>query len=109
MPARDLVGPCDVHVKRPKRRAHSFVVVGWNGNSRAAIAGSGDLKAMGRDSAAFWHTFVEAKKIAYEDRARFIADPAFAATPVDWLLSKAYARKRAALVASAPSEPDADA
>jgi gamma-glutamyltranspeptidase/glutathione hydrolase len=57
-----------------------------------------DLKAMGRDSAAFWHTMVEAKKIAYEDRARFIADPAFAREPVDWLLSKAYARRRAALV-----------
>jgi gamma-glutamyltranspeptidase / glutathione hydrolase len=57
-----------------------------------------DLRAMGRDSAAFWHTLVEAKKIAYEDRARFIADPAFAKEPVGWLLSKAYARKRAALV-----------
>jgi gamma-glutamyltranspeptidase/glutathione hydrolase len=41
---------------------------------------------------------VEAKKLAYEDRARFIADPAFAREPVDWLLSKAYAKKRAALV-----------
>ena len=57
-----------------------------------------DLKSMGRESAAFWHTMVEAKKIAYEDRARFIADPAFAKEPVDWLLSKAYGRKRAALV-----------
>ena len=57
-----------------------------------------DLKSMGRDSTAFWHTMVEAKKIAYEDRARFIADPAFAREPVDWLLSKPYARKRAALV-----------
>jgi gamma-glutamyltranspeptidase/glutathione hydrolase len=57
-----------------------------------------DLKAMGRESAAFWHTMVEAKKIAYEDRARFIADPAFARESVDWLLSKTYARKRAGLV-----------
>jgi gamma-glutamyltranspeptidase/glutathione hydrolase len=54
-----------------------------------------DLRAMGRDSADFWHTMVEAKKLAYEDRARFIADPAFHPTSVDWLLSKGYARERA--------------
>jgi gamma-glutamyltranspeptidase/glutathione hydrolase len=57
-----------------------------------------DLKAMGRDSTALWHTMVEAKKIAYEDRARFIADPTFSREPVDWLLSKPYASKRASLV-----------
>jgi gamma-glutamyltranspeptidase/glutathione hydrolase len=57
-----------------------------------------DLKAMGRDSADFWHAFVEAKKLAFEDRARFIADPAFAKVPVAALLSKDYARDRAARV-----------
>lgn len=55
-----------------------------------------DLKAMGRDSAAFWHTMVEAKKLAYEDRARFIADPAFSKVPVAGLLSKKYASQQAA-------------
>jgi gamma-glutamyltranspeptidase/glutathione hydrolase len=57
-----------------------------------------DLKAMGRHSAAFWHTMIEVKKIAYEDRARFIADPAFAKIPLAGLLSKEYAKERAALV-----------
>lgn len=57
-----------------------------------------DLRGMGRDSTAFWHTFVEAKKLAFEDRARFIADPAFAKVPVEGLLSKAYARERAKLI-----------
>jgi gamma-glutamyltranspeptidase/glutathione hydrolase len=57
-----------------------------------------DLRAMGRDSAAFWHTMVEVKKLAFEDRARFIADPAFAQVPVEGLLSKTYARDRAKLV-----------
>jgi gamma-glutamyltranspeptidase/glutathione hydrolase len=57
-----------------------------------------DLKTMGRESPAFWHTMVEAKKIAFEDRARFIADPAFANLPVAGLLSKDYARERATLV-----------
>jgi gamma-glutamyltranspeptidase/glutathione hydrolase len=55
-----------------------------------------DLRAMGRESADFWHLFVEAKKLAFEDRARYYADPAFAEIPVEGLLSKEYARKRAA-------------
>jgi gamma-glutamyltranspeptidase/glutathione hydrolase len=57
-----------------------------------------DLKSMGRDSTPFWHTIVEAKKIAFEDRARFVADPAFAKLPVAGLLSKEYARDRAKLI-----------
>jgi len=57
-----------------------------------------DLKAMGRDSAEFWHTMIEAKKLAYEDRARYYADPAFANVPVEGLLDKGYARARAALI-----------
>jgi gamma-glutamyltranspeptidase/glutathione hydrolase len=57
-----------------------------------------DLAAMGRNSTEFWHTMVEAKKIVYEDRARFYADPAFAEVPVSGLLSRDYAKKRAALI-----------
>jgi gamma-glutamyltranspeptidase / glutathione hydrolase len=54
-----------------------------------------DLRGMGRDSVAFWHTLIEAKKVAYEDRARYLADPAFSKIPVQALLDKAYARERA--------------
>ncbi len=57
-----------------------------------------DLRAMGRDSVDFWHTLIEAKKLAYEDRARFYADPAFNDLPVDALISKRYGRERAALI-----------
>jgi gamma-glutamyltranspeptidase / glutathione hydrolase len=57
-----------------------------------------DLKAMGRESADFWHVMTEAKKLAFADRARYYADPAFATVPVQELLSKDYAKKRAALV-----------
>ncbi len=45
-------------------------------------------------SAEHVHLFVEAKKLAFEDRAKFYADPAFAAAPIDWLLSKDYATER---------------
>jgi gamma-glutamyltranspeptidase/glutathione hydrolase len=57
-----------------------------------------DLRGMGRDSATLWHTLVEAKKLAFEDRARFIADPTFHTDSVAWLLSKDYARARAKLI-----------
>ncbi len=57
-----------------------------------------DLRGMGRDSTEFWHTMVEVKKLAFEDRARFVADPAVAKTPWRGLLSKDYARERAKLV-----------
>jgi len=57
-----------------------------------------DVKAMGRNSADFWHVFTEAKKIVFADRARYYADPEFAKVPVKELLSKAYARERAKLI-----------
>lgn len=53
-----------------------------------------DLRKMGRDSADFWHTMIEAKKLVFEDRARHYADTA----PVERLLSKDYARERAKLI-----------
>ena len=54
-----------------------------------------DLKGMGRESADFWHVLVEVKKLAFADRARFYADPAFETVPVAGLLDKEYARARA--------------
>ncbi|MGC9292190.1 MAG: gamma-glutamyltransferase family protein [Acidobacteriaceae bacterium] len=57
-----------------------------------------DLRGMGFQSAAAVHTQVEAKRLAYEDRARYYADPHFAKVPVEWLNSKEYAAQRAKLV-----------
>jgi gamma-glutamyltranspeptidase/glutathione hydrolase len=44
------------------------------------------------------HLLVEAKKLAFADRARWYADPAFQPAPVARLISKPYARERAKLV-----------
>ena len=44
------------------------------------------------------HHGVEAKRLAFEDRARFFADPDFSKTPIEWLNSKEYARERAKLI-----------
>jgi gamma-glutamyltranspeptidase/glutathione hydrolase len=53
---------------------------------------------MGPQSADYVHALVEAKKLAFEDRAHFYADPAFAEVPVAELISKAYAGQRRALI-----------
>jgi gamma-glutamyltranspeptidase/glutathione hydrolase len=56
------------------------------------------LKKMGPLSADYWHLFVEAKKLAYADRARFYADPAFVQIPTAELVSKPYADRRRKLI-----------
>ncbi len=53
-----------------------------------------DLAAMGHNSADYLHLLVEAKKITYEDRARFYADMDFHDVPVARLISKKYAAQR---------------
>jgi gamma-glutamyltranspeptidase/glutathione hydrolase len=50
------------------------------------------------DSAQYVHLFTEAKKLAFEDRAKFYADPAFSQMPVNELISHEYAQKRARLI-----------
>jgi gamma-glutamyltranspeptidase/glutathione hydrolase len=57
-----------------------------------------DVAAMSRDSTDFWHLLIEAKKLAYEDRARYYADMRFAEVPVAALLDKGYAAERAKLI-----------
>ncbi len=56
------------------------------------------LADYGYDSVEYWHRLIEAKKLAFEDRAHFFADPDFAAIPVAALAGKDYARARAALI-----------
>jgi gamma-glutamyltranspeptidase/glutathione hydrolase len=57
-----------------------------------------DMPAMGFQSAASIHHQAEAKRLAFEDRARWFADPDFAKTPIEHLISKEYARKRGGLI-----------
>ena len=53
-----------------------------------------DIKSMGFGSAEYIHHFIEAKKIAFADRAKYYADMDFNEIPVDYLISKEYAKKR---------------
>src|SRR5881398_1639374 len=57
-----------------------------------------DLRSMGRNSAETLHAMIEAKKIAWADRAKFYADPEFAKIPLAGLLSKEYAGERRKLI-----------
>ena len=57
-----------------------------------------DVKKMGFGSPEYIHHFIEAKKLAFEDRAKYYADPAFNKLPVDKLISKEYANERRKLI-----------
>ena len=71
---------------------------GLTTNQLLNIASQFDLREMGFQSAASIHHQAEAKRLAFEDRARYFADPNFAAAPTEWLNSKAYAAERARLI-----------
>ncbi|KAF1709061.1 gamma-glutamyltransferase [Pseudoxanthomonas sacheonensis] len=62
-----------------------------------------DFSKIPYGSAEHVHLFVEAKKLAFADRARWYADPAFQPAPVAKLISKAYANQRRKLIS--PDKP----
>jgi gamma-glutamyltranspeptidase/glutathione hydrolase len=53
-----------------------------------------DLKKMGPGSADALHLMIEAKRLAYEDLAKYYGDPAFAQIPIKTLISAEYAKQR---------------
>ena len=57
-----------------------------------------DIRKMGFDSAEYVHLFVEAKKLAFEDRAKYYADSNFSSIPTTKLISKEYALERNKLI-----------
>ena len=57
-----------------------------------------DLRGMGHNSTAYIHTVSQAVNLAFADREAYYGDPDFARIPVDGLLSKEYAKERAAMI-----------
>jgi len=57
-----------------------------------------DMRGYGFQSLESLHVQIEAKRLAYEDCARYYADPHFAKIPIEWLNSKDYAKERAKLI-----------
>lgn len=56
------------------------------------------LQEMGHNTPDYLHTLIELKKLAFADRDRWIADPAFSPAPLAALLDSTYLRRRAELV-----------
>lgn len=53
-----------------------------------------DLKQLGHGSADYYHLLVEATKLAFADRDRWLSDPAFTQIPIEQLISKPYSDRR---------------
>lgn len=68
-----------------------------------------NVKEMGFGSAEYLHHFIEAKKLAFEDRAKYYADPAFNKLPIAQLISKTYAEQRRKLIDSNRASKSYDA
>jgi gamma-glutamyltranspeptidase/glutathione hydrolase len=67
------------------------------------------LGEMGRGSVETLHAMIEAKKLAYADMQRYVGDPRLSNVPVEAMLSKAYARRRAGLIDPGRAAESADA
>jgi gamma-glutamyltranspeptidase / glutathione hydrolase len=65
-----------------------------------------DLRRMGAGSADAISSMIEAKRLAYEDLAKWYADPVFAKLPLKGLLSDSYAEERRKLIDRARANPD---
>lgn len=104
----EWVDPVSVHY-----RDHEIWELPPNGQGLAAlqilaILEGFDIAGMGFASADYAHLFAEAKKLAFADRARSYADPAFHETPLEFLLSEPYTqrqRKRLSMDKAARSIP----
>ena len=57
-----------------------------------------DIESMGFGTSDYIHLFTEAKKVVYEDRAKYYADTNFSNIPVEKLISKEYANERSKLI-----------
>jgi gamma-glutamyltranspeptidase/glutathione hydrolase len=84
-------------------RGHTLYEIPPNGQGLTALLVLNlleglDLRSMRDDPVRYYHTLIEAIKIAFADRNRHIADPAFSKVPVRELLSKDYAARRRALL-----------
>lgn len=83
-----------------------YVVCGMRPPSSGGIAVLGvlgllenfDMASMGPQTAAGWHHFIEAQRLAYADRDHYVADDRYTAVPLAGLIDKDYLRSRAAAI-----------
>ena len=118
-----LLGPLDLAIYRVKERAavcapyRGHDVCGMGPPSSGAVAvgqilgmlEAADLAALGPSDPESWRLIGEASRLAFADRARYLADSDFVPVPVAGLLDPAYLRRRAALIATGGVLPEAQA
>lgn len=68
-----------------------------------------DMKALGKDSPVAWHLIAESERLAYADRARYLADADFVQVPVSGLIDRSYLAARSALISPTGSIANAEA
>lgn len=68
-----------------------------------------DIGKLGEKNPVTWHLFLEAQRLAYADRARYIADPDFVKVPMAGLLDPKYLAARSALISPGTTMPQAEA
>ena len=59
-----------------------------------------EMASMGPTTAAGWHHFIEAQRLAYADRDTYVADDRYTSVPLSGLIDKSYLRSRAALISA---------
>jgi gamma-glutamyltranspeptidase/glutathione hydrolase len=64
-----------------------------------------EMASMGPTTAAGWHHFIEAQRLAYADRDTYVADDRYTSVPLSGLIDKAYLRSRAALISASRAMP----
>lgn len=67
-----------------------------------------DIRSMGSNSPDYHHLLVEAKKLAFADRDRYVSDPEFGDIPVGMLISKEYAETQRQRIAMDRASPGVD-
>lgn len=118
-----LLGPLDLAIYRVKERAavcapyRGHEVCGMGPPSSGAVAvgqilgmlEATDLAALGPSDPESWRLIGEASRLAFADRARYLADSDFVPVPVVGLLDPAYLRRRAAMITAGGVLPEAQA
>ncbi|WP_028925076.1 gamma-glutamyltransferase [Pseudonocardia acaciae] len=80
----------DVHQLPPNTQGFATLVMLGIIEQLGPVLGY-DLAGLGPRSPQFWHLLIEAKKLAYSDLYRYVADPRFVPVPLDMLLSEQHA------------------
>ena len=78
-------------------------------NAIMGMLGRFDMASHGPDTAEGWALFIEASRLAYADRDRYVGDPAFADVPVEGMIDPVYLSERAGLIDPARAIPEVSA